>query len=114
MALKSVGNLIWQGLFPRGKSGLKSRRYADDHRLKQSLPAREEWIEIFPGSAFPYVPLDRLFPRGKSGLKFLYGLKRGLPLGSLPAREEWIEIPDNIISYHFFFSLCPRGKSGLK
>ena len=57
-----------------------------------SLPAREEWIEIFPLKNVSHS-LGGLFPRGKSGLKS----RRSPPADSgkkesLPAREEWIEM----------------------
>ena len=102
-----------QSLFPRGKSGLKfyfgcllslseeslpaREEWIEmvDWRLAdisvKSLPAREEWIEIVPFEAIEEKP-ERLFPRGKSGLKS-YAWKH---------RQQ---------VQHCLF---PRGKSGLK
>ena len=57
------------GLFPYGKSGLKS--LASGHR----------------GHEF-----DSLFPYGKSGLKYWMEQRLLRRLGSLPVWEEWIEI----------------------
>ena len=59
------------GLFPYGKSGLKS--------LRQRLAGG----------------LGGLFPYGKSGLKFLYYIIFAAVIPSLPVWEEWIEISAN-------------------
>ena len=78
------------GLFPYGKSGLKSHSKWAMGRQKRSLPVWEEWIEIrFAGSR---SGSRSSLPVWEEWIEIFARFWACTGLLSLPVWEEWIEI----------------------